>query len=191
MQVIGKGKLLWNKYTEYVSKENELSARKKTGWYEKVRYMVPSEVEDIIWNCMVKTGEGQCSVLCAPSESITKQIKEHMEFLDTMEMNWEVLYWSEYAAVLRSGELMIGVPPYTVEYTAYENVENIPIGELRNRIGITEKQNEIVLPSGLSCMDMKNNISDKQSEIEQKKIEIANLEKEKKEELERIKQELE
>lgn len=29
MQVIGKGKLLWNKYTEYVSKENELSARKK------------------------------------------------------------------------------------------------------------------------------------------------------------------
>ena len=191
MQVIGKGKLLWNKYTEYVSKENELSARKKTGWYEKVRYMVPSEVEDLIWNCMVKTGEGQCSVLCAPSESITKQIKEHMEFLDTMEMNWEVLYWSEYAAVLRSGELMIGVPPYTVEYTAYENVENIPIGELRNRMGITEKQNEIVLPSGLSCMDMKNNISDKQSEIEQKKIEIANLEKEKKEELERIKQELE
>ena len=50
MQVIGKGKLLWNKYTEYVSKENERSARKEAGWYEKVRYMVPSEVEDIIWN---------------------------------------------------------------------------------------------------------------------------------------------
>lgn len=42
MQVIGKGKLLWNKYTEYVSKENERSARKEAGWYEKVRYMVPS-----------------------------------------------------------------------------------------------------------------------------------------------------
>lgn len=49
MEVIGKAKLFWNKYIEYVQRET-INAKEhpEDSWYLDIRYKVPHEVEAIV-----------------------------------------------------------------------------------------------------------------------------------------------
>lgn len=191
MQVIGKASLLWDNYMQYVTAENAHANNREPGWYVSVRNKVPVYIDNMIWKSYDKTGEGPSFPFCIISDWRLKEIRQHQEFIKNMGLYWEVLFHNEDVTVLRSGNLVLGLPSDTVEYFPYEDVDSIPIGELRNRIGTIPKENEVALHSGVSRNEIKNNISEKQEEIDRKKEEIQNLEKQKKEELEQIKQELE
>ena len=135
MKVIGKAKLLWNKYIEYVQRET-INAKEhpEDSWYLDIRYKVPHEVEAIVWNCMRKIGELKNGPIAIPNEKIVEEIKKHQEYLLSIAAKWEMLFYAENVAVLRSGSLTVAVPADTVETEVYANMEHIPFGQLKRQL---------------------------------------------------------
>ena len=92
MNVIGKAKLFWNKYIEYVQRETiNVKEHPEDSWYLDIRYKVPHEVESIVWNCMQKIGEFKNGPIAIPKEEIVEEIKKHQEYLLSITAKWEIL----------------------------------------------------------------------------------------------------
>lgn len=192
MNTIGKAKLNWNRYTTYVSKENKLSAERKPGWYAKLSDTYPKEITDITWKCMKRTGwseEYNC-VLAVPDELVTQNIKMHQDYINSMRLSWDLLYYDSSISVIRSGELTVTVPSDVVDPELYRNVDDIPVAELYNQIGYDDKGTAIA-ERHVTKNQMKEMISKKHIEINEKREQLKQLEDEKKAELERFRLELE
>lgn len=135
MNVIGKATLNWEKYTEYVQRETiNVKEHPEDSWYLDIRYKVPHEVEAIVWNCMRKIGELKNGPIAIPNEEIVEEIKKHQEYLLSIAAKWEMLFYAENVAVLRSGSLTVAVPADTVETEVYANMEHIPFGQLKRQL---------------------------------------------------------
>ena len=194
MNVIGKAILNWEKYTEYVQRETiNVKEHPEDSWYLDIRYKVPHEVESIVWSCMRKIGEFKNGPIAIPKEEIVEEIKKHQQYLTSMNLYWDLMFYNSDAAEIRSGELVVVVPSYVIEKVMeFENVDDIPVNELRNRIGAADSgSHEVTQKYDLSRNQMKNKISATQEKINKKEAELEQLEKEKKEELERFRLELE
>lgn len=194
MNVIGKATLNWEKYTEYVQRETiNVKEHLEDSWYLDIRYKVPHEVESIVWSCMRKIGEFKNGPIAIPKEEIVEEIKKHQQYLTSMNLYWDLMFYNSDAAEIRSGELVVVVPSYVIEKVMeFENVDDIPVNELRNRIGAADSgSHEVTQKYDLSRNQMKNKISATQEKINKKQAELEQLEKEKKEELERFRLELE
>lgn len=194
MNVIGKATLNWEKYTEYVQRETiNVKEHPEDSWYLDIRYKVPHEVESIVWSCMRKIGEFKNGPIAIPKEEIVEEIKKHQQYLTSMNLYWDLMFYTSDAAEIRSGELVVVVPSYVIEKVMeFENVDDIPVNELRNRIGAADSgSHEVAQKYDLSRNQMKNKISATQEKINKKQAELEQLEKEKKEELERFRLELE
>lgn len=126
-------------------------------------------------------------------KEIVEEIKKHQQYLTSMNLYWDLMFYNSDAAEIRSGELVVVVPSYVIEKVMeFENVDNIPVNELRNRIGAADSgSHEVTQKYDLSRNQMKNKISATQEKINKKQAELEQLEKEKKEELERFRLELE
>lgn len=195
MNVIGKATLNWDRYAEYVSNESKLSAERKPGWYSSLKGKIPEEIDDQAWSCMKRTGwdeKTEC-VLCVPDQYKVEDVKKHQQYLTSMNLYWDLMFYNSDAAEIRSGELVVVVPSYVIEKVMeFENVDDIPVNELRNRIGAADSgSHEVAQKYDLSRNQMKNKISATQEKINKKQAELEQLEKEKKEELERFRLELE
>ena len=135
MNVIGKATLNWEKYTEYVQRETiNVKEHPEDSWYLDIRYKVPHEVESIVWSCMRKIGEFKNGPITIPKEEIVEEIKKHQEYLLSIAAKWEMLFYEENVAVLRSGSLTVAVPADTVETEVYANMEHIPFGQLKKQL---------------------------------------------------------
>lgn len=196
MKVIGKAKLLWNKYIEYVQRET-INAKEhpEDSWYLDIRYKVPHEVEAIVWNCMRKIGELKNGPIAIPNEKIVEEIKKHQEYLLSIAAKWEMLFYAENVAVLRSGSLTVAVPADTVETEVYANMEHIPFGQLKRQLAgnasVSSTGTDLQIIDKMSRSDVSDQLHEECKKIEEKRKEIQNLEKEKQQELERIRHEIE
>ena len=196
MEVIGKARLLWDRYIEYVQKETEnIEQHPEESWYLSIRYKVPREVDDIAWRCMRKIGEFEHGPIAIPNEDIVKKIQDHHEYLESIDSKWEILFCAETVAVLRSGLLTVAVPANTVEMEAYTSMDHIPLGQLKRQlIGATADRatgTDLQLLDHMSRSDVTDQLHEQREKIDAKRKEIQNLEKEKQQELERIRQEIE
>ena len=193
MQKIGTADIIWDKFEDFIREEKEHSERRESGWYVTVRYSVPREIANIIWNCYEKTGEGTDSEgrgcpYGKISTFIIPRIKKHQEYLKDMDLSWNLLFLSNGAAVLQSGKLTIGIPASIISYQLYRNLDDYSIAELK---GEARAEFSLIGKDSISKNEVKDRIQNKQKEIDDKKMELENLQKEKEEDLERIKQELE
>lgn len=106
MNVIGKATLNWEKYTEYVQRETiNVKKHPEDSWYLDIRYKVPHEVESIVWSCMRKIGEFKNGPIAIPKEEIVEEIKKHQQYLTSMNLYWDLMFYNSDAAEIRSGEL--------------------------------------------------------------------------------------
>lgn len=193
MYIIGKAKLNSKRYIEYVSKENRLSAERKPGWYTKLSDIYPKEITDVAWKCMKRTGwseEYNC-VLSVPDELVTENIKMHQEYINSMGISWELMFYDTYVAIIRSGELMVAVPSDVIAPELYRNVDDIPVVELYNQIGNDGKETAIADHFPVTKNQMKKKIARKCDEINEQQAKLKKLEEEKKAELEQFRLELE
>lgn len=105
MNVIGKATLNWEKYTEYVQRETiNVKEHPEDSWYLDIRYKVPHEVESIVWSCMRKIGEFKNGPIAIPKEEIVEEIKKHQQYLTSMNLYWDLMFYNSDAAEIRSGE---------------------------------------------------------------------------------------
>lgn len=192
MQIIGKAKIDWDAYHIFLTEEKEHAQNKEAGWYVEIRDAISTEIRNIIWKGYEKCGEGRYFPIVVPLKSYIKKIKEHQEYLDMMDMKWDLLYSDGSVSVLKSGELIIGLPEKTVECQKYENLDNGTITEFRAKLGIAGQQYPMVSrDSDTSICEIKKRLLEKQSEIDNKNAQIAAIEKEKEEELRKLQAELE
>ena len=193
MKKIGTADIIWKELDNFVKIEKEHSEKREPGWYVSVRWSVPDDVQKIIWSCYEKTGEGRDFEGCGCplgeiSEFKLNQIKMHQNYLKSMGLSWDLLYLSDKAAVLQSGDFMIGIPAETVSCQKYRNLNACALAELKGEVGT---EFSLVSQDSVSRNDVKSKIQDKKKQIEDKKQELEKLEKEKRDELEKIKGELE
>lgn len=196
MNVIGKATLNWEKYTEYVQRETiNVKKHPEDSWYLDIRYKVPHEVESIVWSCMRKIGELKNGPIAIPNEKIVEEIKKHQEYLLSIAAKWEMLFYAENVAVLRSGSLTVAVPADTVETEVYANMEHIPFGQLKRQLAgnasVSSTGTDLQIIDKMSRSDVSDKLHEECKKIEEKRKEIQNLEKEKQQELERIRHEIE
>ena len=192
LYVIGKAKLDSDKFEKFIAEENLHADKKEAGWYVSVRNCVPNEVGNAIWENMSKIGEKENYPLYRPEEGFLKAIKRHQHYLEKMHLFWELLYYKYGVAVIRSGDLLVGLPADVIDPMEYENVDAIPIGELRGRISTAQpgEKGEGYLTQATSRNNLQNLMVSKQKEIEQKQKELKELEEKKKAELEELKRAL-
>lgn len=198
MNVIGKGKLSWDKYIEYVQIETaNVEQHPEESWYLSIRYKVPRDIEHIVWESMRKIGEFEHGPIAIPNDEVVKKIQEHQKYLISIDAKWEVLFYAENVAVLRSGSLTVAVPANTVEMEVYIPMDDVPLGQLKRKLigtvvnNDTSTWNDLQTIDHMSRSDVTDQLLEQSEKIEEKKKEIQNLEKEKQEELERIRQEIE
>lgn len=196
MNVIGKATLNWEKYTEYVQRETiNVKEHPEDSWYLDIRYKVPHEVESIVWSCMRKIGEFKNGPITIPKEEIVEEIKKHQEYLLSIAAKWEMLFYEENVAVLRSGSLTVAVPADTVETEVYANMEHIPFGQLKRQLtgnaSVSSTGTDLQIIDKMSRSDVSDQLYEECKKIEEKRKEIQNLEKEKQQELEQIRHEIE
>ena len=122
--MIGKANLLWDEFEKFVEKEKECSDNRQPGWYVSVRNSLPNKIENAIWKCYEKTGEGPTYPLCAISDDLVKKVKEHQDYLEAMGLEWNLLYHGDGAALIQSGELTVGVPEHVVICKEYKKSES-------------------------------------------------------------------
>lgn len=193
MQKIGTADIIWDRFENFIREEKEHSEKREPGWCVAVRDSVPREIENIIWSCYEKTGEGTDSKgrgcpYGKISSFLIPRIKKHQEYLKDMDLSWNLLFLSNGVAVLQSGKLTIGIPADITSYQLYRNLDDYSIAELK---GEARAEFSLIGKDSISKNEVKGRIQNKQKEIDDKKKELENLQKEKEEELERIKQELE
>lgn len=192
LYVIGKAKLDSDKFEKFIAEENSHADKREAGWFVSIRDLVPNEVRNVIWENMSKIGELKNCPLYRPSDSRMDKIRTHQHYLEKMQLFWELLYYGNGVAVIRSGQILVGIPEDVVEPMEYENVDAVSIGELRGRIGITQSENGsgTYLTQSTSRNDLQNLMATRQAEIEQKQKELEELEKKKEAELEQLKRAL-
>lgn len=190
MQIIGKGIILWDEFEKHVSEEAAHAKMCEPGWYATHRSKLDREIDNLVWKGMYKIGEGSNYPIAVVSAEFQTSLKKHDEYLKGLGLQWDVLYYGETVAVIRSGKFTAALPTYTIKPELYENLESYTLGELRGRIGVCQ-EHAIVKQDGISMAAMKKNISSKQAEIENVKDKLQKLEEEKELELQRLKKELE
>lgn len=186
--MIGKAHLLWDKYIDFVNKENECSDNRQPGWYVSVRNSLPNEIEHTIWKNYKKTGEGSIYPLCRIQDDLVEEVKEHQEYLETMGLEWNLLYHEDGAALIQSGELTVGVPEHVVICQEYKNLDHYTIAQLK---GTAKSEFSLMKQDDLSRSDLKGKMQQKQEEIREKEEALKKIQEEKNAELERIRMELE
>lgn len=190
MQIIGKGIILWDEFEKHVSEEAAHAKMCEPGWYVTHRSKLDREIDNLVWKGMYKIGEGSNYPIAVVSAEFQTSLKKHDEYLKGLGLQWDVLYYGETVAVIRSGKFTAALPTYTIKTELYENLESYTLGELRGRIGVCQ-EHAIVKQDGISMAAMKKNISSKQAEIENVKDKLQKLQEEKELELQRLKKELE
>ena len=190
MQVIGKAKLLWNEFIKFTENEKAHSDKRELGWYTDVRYKVPNEIDNIIWRQYKKTGEHRDpnGVICIISPYCIETAKEHLDYLESMDLPWDLIYYDKGVAVIRSGDFRLGVPESAVECQFFQNLDNYTLAQLK---GTAKTEFSLVSQDDVSKKDMDQKLQSKQAEIKTKENEIKKLQEEKKAELEKIRLELE
>lgn len=190
MQVIGKAKLIWDNFLQFIESEKEYSDKRELGWYTDVRYKVPPEIDRIIWHHYKKTGEHRdpTGVLCIISQHCIDTVKEHLDYLESMDLPWDLLYYDKGVAVIRSGDFQLGIPESVVECQLFQNLDNYTLAQLK---GSAKTEFSLISQDDVSKKDMDQKLQSKQAEIDAKKDEIKKLQEEKNAELEKIRLELE
>lgn len=190
MLVIGKAKLIWDKFLQFAESEKEHSDKRELGWYTDVRYKVPPEIDRIIWDNYEKTGEHHdpVGVICIISQYCIDTVKEHLDYLESMDLPWDLIYYDKGVAVIRSGDFQLGIPKSAVEYQLFQNLDNYTLAQLK---GAAKTEFSLISQDDISKKDMNQKLQDKQAEIKAKEDEIKKIQEEKKAELERIRLKLE
>ena len=190
MLVIGKAKLIWEKFLQFAESEKEHSDKRELGWYTDVRYKVPPEIDRIIWDNYKKTGEHRdpVGVICIISQYCIDTVKEHLDYLESMDLPWDLIYYDKGVAVIRSGDFQLGIPESVIEYQLFQNLDNYTLAQLK---GAAKTEFSLVSQDNVSKKDMDQKLQNKQAEIDAKENEIKRFQEEKNAELEKIRLELE
>lgn len=130
-----------------------------------------------------------------PLESFDKQVEETCHYLEIMGLSWELLFTNEFISIIRFGTFAFGLPTdqNIIACYPYANFDNYTMDELRSRIGGGDDGNLTALvPNGsLSRMEVKSRIATTQQQIDEQRAELIALEEQQREEIDRIKNEIE
>lgn len=129
-----------------------------------------------------KTGEGEDADDCGCtlgeiSGFKLDSIRQHQDYLDSMGLSWDLLYRSAGIAVLQFGNLMIGLPDRIVSCKEYADLDTCP--ELMGKYPLVSK-------NVASRKEVASGIRNKKKEVDGKKKELEQLEKEKQAKLEKL-----
>ena len=170
MYKIGKAKLLLDEYRSFIDSEIEHGRKKEKSWYHTADDTISSnEISNLLWKQYYKVAEccGQRGfeyVAVKPSENKLEDIEKHQIYLEKMRLSWDLLYLEQGVAVIKSGKLTVVVPENVIVAERFKDLDDIPIGELKQVAGSAEKK-EIVIQDDLSVNVMKNKMDEKENEI--------------------------
>ena len=85
-----------------------------------------------------------------------------------MGLSWSLLYLDDDVAVLKSGELIIGIPEEVVSCQLYKNLDDYTIAKLK---GEAKSEFSLIGKDSISKNEVKGRIQHKQKEIDDKKKE--------------------
>lgn len=141
---------------------------------------------------------GYCNCTClhhTPKDSFDKQIEKTCQYLETMGLEWDLMFRNDIIAIVKYGNIAFGLPTdqNIIECHMYANLDDFTLSELRGQIGAGNKNDGIaaLIPNGeISKNEMKNNIAEMECEIEKRQKDIKALEEQQRQEVDRIEREI-
>ena len=191
MVQIGTAKICIDKLQEFIHMETEHAKKKEPGWYVNTRQHIPDKIEKYVWYFYRKCGEGRTFPIAEPDPGVIKEIYRHQEYVNSVGLSWELIYYSDPVCAIRSGTLIVGLPTAVLEISMYADLDDYSVDELRSKISQNSPFAVVSGTGTISKTQVKNKMKAAQDEIEAKESEIRNIEKEKKDELEKIRLEIE
>lgn len=190
MQVIGKARIKIDEFLHW--RKNESQNWISDNWKDYFMQF-RNDGDDSVLSYAEKGYSRFGSFLNAkPDFSFDEKVIKHHEYLQAMQMSWELLYYDDFLAVIRSAELAFALPVSMVEIEEYENLDNDTIGTLRKRItGPGTAPSGFVPDQAISLRQMKNRLKEAEEKITLQQEKLKSLEQEKQEELRRIREEVE
>lgn len=189
LQKTGHARIIWDKYQKFLDTEYQNAKSGSPSWYDKVYATVPMDIASILQEGYRRTDNFDRNAMLIPDEGMVKKIRKHQDYLDHMNLDWDLCYVGQNMAVLRSGTLTFGLPVNTVECFPYKGFDHIPLNELKAAAGDTS--HSLIPETSVTKTGVVAHISKIQTDIASKEKEIASANQAMQEELQRIKAEIE
>ena len=190
LRVIGTAMVDLKLLDKFYQEETEKYRKKESSWIGSLWREYFFNNQELLNSASTSFYFQKSGFVNEPWEPTYRELKETQEYLDRMDLAWDLLYHDDISSLVRYGEISIVLPSSVIcQIVLFENLDRYSIGELRGMLG--PSVNALVPDSGISRMELKNKIDAKQDEIKKKQREVEDLEKERDGEIQKIIKEIE